>query len=369
MHPCLRVSSFTLMALACLGGGCRYAPVNTPDFSHDPSIKRIDPNNGPFVQQLVQERDPETGQIETLHKIQWKPTRITPDLRESRTVAVKTNAFDFWMSGHVQIPVRIRNGREYSAVMDTGCGFYLHISDAVVRDNHLAVHPLGVNTRTGCAQGLCEIPRLDIGDIAIENLPAWYVQRQWQLRILGLPVYRRRTVLIGLELMRSFSYILFDNPEREVVFSPHDAFEPHDPAEWVTVPFTWEGTQGGLDLRMMVEISLAGVPTRLSFDTGGGKAGLILSEEAWQAAADRLGARGGHKGKIQTHQHGRLPCRRFVVPELPVGDLLLHDKEVFVLPSASPFVPKGSGILGLAYFKQTCIVLDFRNSRLWIRKV
>lgn len=366
MHTHPRRSLLALAACVCLTGGCTVAPVNTPAFSEKSGVRWIDPNDGPFVIESTQDLDPDTGRIETSRRTRWKPTPITPNLLKERTVAVNANAFSFWFSNKVLVPVRMPNGRQYSAVMDTGYASYVYLNDAVVRDNDLAIYPLGTNPRTNCAQGLCAIPTLNIGDIAMENVPAWYEQRQWQLRILGIPLYRQRTLLIGLELMRPFSYILFDTPGRRIVFSPLEPFQPRNADEWVTVPFALEEIDG--TLRMIIPISVAGVSMRVHFDTGGGREGLTLSESLWQRVTDPLVADGRRRGKTLSYQYGSLPCRRYVVPEFFIGDIVLRDKEVVVLPENSPLLPQGSGILGLAYFKKTTVVLDFKSSRIWIRR-
>jgi hypothetical protein len=341
--------------------------VNTPAFSDVSGIRRIDPNDGPFVTELVEELDPNTGQIETRRQINWKPIRVNAKLKGGRTVTVKASAWAHWLTGKVQVPVRIADGRKYSGVMDTGYGGYVLINDAVVRDNDLAVFPWGTDAKTGCAHGLCEIPVVSIGPMTFENPRGWYLQWQWQFRVLGVPLCRERDVLIGLKLMRPFAYIRFDNRRSEVVFSPDDAFEPSDLSEWTCLPFILEEVTHD-NLKLMVEISMAGVPMRVQFDTGAAKAGLILSEKAWQNVESQLAARGGSQGTVALRQHGWLPCRRFTAPEFKVGHLTLRDKQVFVTPNDSALTFETAGILGLDYFKKTSVVLDFKNNRLWIHR-
>ena len=183
------------------------------------------------------------------------------------------------------------------------------------------------------------------------------------LRLLGLPLYRDRMVILGLDFVRAFSYVRFDNTRRQVVFSPHDSFAPDDPSQWDSVPFVLEKVQG--NLRMMVDISLGSRAAHVQFDTGGAKPGLLLRDDVWQD----LGGAVGKKGRQATYQFGWLPCRRVVVPELSVGPLTLRDRKAAVLAQDGPFLEGMQGILSLDYFKKTDVVLDFQQNRIWIRKL
>ena len=163
--------------------------------------------------------------------------------------------------------------------------------------------------------------------------------------------------------MRGFSYILFDNVGQQVVFNPEDAFEPDDSSQWIHLPFVIEKRD---KQRIMVDISLAGRPVRVELDTGSLDS-LILQDATWRRLKERLEVRGDKNGKLRTYQYGDLPCRRYVLPELQIGQSTLRNVRADILPGDSPFARNIDGIIGLACFKKTNVVLDFQKNLLWIR--
>lgn len=351
-----------LTACLCLVWGCSLRPVNTPSFAGDPGIRRIDPNDGPFFLIETHKPDPRTGQMRAEQIIQWRQTTVRPDGDGVRTLTAKYRGLDFHLFSRVAVRVQLGDGHKYWALMDTGFPESLYVNDMVVRDCDLAVFPVGEHPETKCPQGICEIPVLRIGQAAVVNPPCWYEQRHWQFRVLGQPLYRDRTVLIGLWFMRTFPYILFDNVRREAVFGLYDAYEPSDPSEWVSVPFVLEEVEGCL--RMMVDVSLGGRKTPVEFDTGGARPGLVLHDRIWQELGGAVGTRTRHA----SYQFGWLPCYRVVVPELRIGSLVLRNRKANVLTQESPFLECFDGLLSLEYFKKTSVVLDFRRNLIWIRK-
>jgi len=350
------------LACLCLACGCSLGPVNMPSFADDPTARRIDPNNGPFMIIEIERANPNPGQKRAERIIQWKKTRASLDLDATGVFATRYRDLEFRLFSKVSVPVRLGEGRDYWALIDTGYAGSLYLNGAVVRDCDLAVFPLGKHSDTGCPQGLCEVPVMQIGPATIANLPCWYGQSQWQFRVLGVPLHRDRMVFIGLEFLQAFSYIRFDSTRREVVFSPHDAFQPDDSSQWVSAPFVLEKVAG--KLRMMVDVSLGPRDAHVEFDTGGAKPGLLLRDDVWQD----LGGAVGKKGRQASYQFGWLPCRRVVVPELRVGPLTLQRRKAAVLAQDSPLLEGIEGILSLDYFKKTDVVLDFKQNRIWIRK-
>jgi hypothetical protein len=345
--------------------GCSYGPVDTSDLRDDPSIRRIDPNNGPFVVEQPRVSDSNSGQSRSLPRIKWKPTRISPSLKDVGTFSAKYNSRQFRQTGRVAIPVRMPGGGLYSALLDTGCSYQVCVNDAVVRDCDLAVYPGGKHSGTGSLMGLCEIPSIEFANLTVKNPSCRYVQRQWQLNIFGIPLYRHRIILIGLDLMRGFSYVLFDNVKRQVVFNPEDVFEPEDQSQWINLPFVIENQD---KKRLMIDLSLSDSPVHVEFDTGSFDS-LILQNVAWQRLKDGLEAHGGADRKLRTYQYGDLPCRRYELPELHVDEITLKNIRMDVLPDDSPYARNIDGIIGLACFKETRVVLDFQENLLWLKRL
>lgn len=362
----LRNVVLILTLCVCLECGCSYRPVNTPAFSGDSDIKRIDPNNSPFVIELEKAAVQDGNEPETIHVIKWKKTRISGNLTQGRTISAKYRDFYFRMFSHPAIEVEMPGGQKYTALLDSGYSGAVYVNDLVVRRSNLAVFPLGKHSDTGCAQGFCDIPSMKIGTVAVENPPCWYEQRHWQLKVLGVPLYRHKLVLIGLDMMNKFSYVLFDNIKRRVTFSPIVEFETADSSQWVDIPFVLEKVKG--TSRLMVDISLGGHDAHVEFDTCGGKPGLILQQDTWQRVAGSVQACGGGKALHPSFQYGWHWSRRYVLPELQIGRLNLKSTKVDVLPANDELMQDCEGIITFDCFKETVVVLDFKKNLLWIKK-
>ncbi len=355
-----------LGACIALAGGCAYGPFNTSSVFDDPGVERIDPNNGPFVIELEQKAAEDGNEPETIRVIKWKPTRVAGSLAGDRGLSVKYKAHYFSLFSQPAVEVEMPGGHRCTALLDTGYSGSLLVSDLTVRRSNLAVFPLGEHSDTGCGRGLCEMPALRIGAITIENPPCRYEQRHWQLRVLGVPIYRHKTVLIGLGMISKFSHVLFDNANRQVRFNPHDKFTPDETSRWVRVPFVIEQVEG--ELRMMVDVSLGGNAVRVEFDTGGARPGLILRNDVWKRVAADVNARGGGRKLHPSYQYGWHWCRRYTLPELQLGKLTLENTKVDVLAAESEFGQDFEGIITLDCFRKTAIALDFKQNVLWIRK-
>jgi hypothetical protein len=167
-------------------------------------------------------------------------------------------------------------------------------------------------------------------------------------------------------MMSKFSYVLFDNNNRHVTFSPFNEFETSDPSQWVDIPFVLEQVNG--ESRLMVNISLGGHDAHVEFDTCGGKPGLILRQDTWQRVAASVQARGGRKTLHPSFQFGWHRSRRYVLPELQIGRLNLKDTKVNVLSADDKFIQNFEGIITFDSFKETVVVLDFKKNLLWIKK-
>jgi len=372
MYSYLRFSLSVLALCICLGCGCSLGPVNTPAFSADSGVRFIDPNNAPFVIEQSEQLDPNTGQMRKVRSTSWKAIGINPNLKDSRTFSVKYDSLRFRLSGHVVVPVTMPGGRTYPAMLDTGCGdpFWVSVNDAVVQDCDLAVFPGGENPETGCFGGLCEIPSMKLAQVTVTNPLGAYLHRQWQFRVLGVPLYRNRHVVIGTGLMRAFSYILFDNVKQNVVFSLKDTFEPDDSSQWVNHPFVLEKV--GDRRYMMIDISLADSTVHVIFDTGGGnQSDLVLREAVWRRLKDCMATRGASTARNLTYLYGWLPCRRYILPKLRIGRMVLNNAKVDVLPENSPLLQvlqDSEGIISLYCFRKTTVVLDFKQNLLWFKR-
>ncbi len=353
------------MACAWLAGGCSLGPVNAPAFSDDSAIRRIDPNNGPFTAREIERTDPNTQQAERFRQINWKTPRVSYDAGTPQPFSIKYDPWQFRLTGRVFVPIDI-SGCRRSAIVDTGFSGHVYMNDLMVESCQLAVFPLGMNPATGSAIGLCNIPALRLGPVVVAHPPCMYEQMQWQFRVLGLPLYRQKTILLGLDLLRPFSHVLFDNTRHTIVFDPRGAFEPDTPSDWLRLPFAMEKVDG--NLRMMMDFPIGREKVHVEFDTGGARPGLTVRAAAWQRIASAVHTRATGAGHCQSYQFGPLRCRKYTLPALPLGRLAVKDAAVDVLPDNTPLLKGMDGILSLDYFRTTQVVMDFRNKLLWIKQ-
>jgi hypothetical protein len=366
MASALRVSFLILATCPLFICGCSFEPVNIKSFSDDPCIRIINPNNGPFIIENSQEPDPNNGHTQTVRIIKWKPVQIGPAMKDNLVFSAKYNNWDFHLFSKAVIPVKMPGDRTYSAILDTGCPIQVYINDAVVRDCNIAVFPGGRNPNTGSFCGLCEIPSMVFANIRVKNPVCWYDQRQWQFKVLGIPFYRRRIILIGLDLMSSFSYVHFNNVKQRVEFNLNESFKPEDFSQWVHLPFVLENIRD--EHRMMIDISMSNNIVHVEFDTGGSKPGLTLTDAAWQRLKDNVKARFVSDRKHQSYQYGYLPCSRCILPEVNIGQMKLKNIKADILLDGSLLLKGLEGQISLHCFKKTSVVLDFKRKLIWIKK-
>ena len=64
---------------------------------------------------------------------------------------------------------------------------------------------------------------------------------------------------------------------------------------------------------------------------------------------------------------GRLNCEKTVVPGLQVGNRLVKDALISVFPDDCPLLDESEALLGMQYFLDTVVALDFENCLLWVK--
>jgi len=169
---------------------------------------------------------------------------------------------------------------------------------------------------------------------------------------------------LGLNLMKEFSYILFDNVTREVEFATSNSFNPEYSNKWYQYPMTIEYDEKKY-ARLMVDIPLACHTQHIEFDTGAAP-GLILTESIWAKFSSDLKIQSREQDRLATPLSGWLPSRKITIAQLALGNISLNDAQVHVIEDDNPF-GQDEFTLGMGFFKETPIVLDFERSLLWIR--
>jgi len=257
------------------------------------------------------------------------------------------------------------NGRRYPVVLDTGASPALFVNDLHIVENKLAIDPPGANDTNPAHWGICHIPELDIGEVALLNWPCLYAEQHTELQLFGVPIAKGRAIIVGVPALQRFSYIAFDSIEKEVEFSIEEAFECGQPDLWSQYPFAIEEAPGG-NAFLFVKIPIAGTETELQLDTGSGR-GLAIAEALWEQMQNRVQITRLAETKELYPYIGWLDCRQGVIPNLGVGDGVVSRAQISVFPNGSPLLDRCQGLLGMQYFSDSVLVLDFRRSLMWVK--
>ncbi|AQT66954.1 hypothetical protein STSP2_00092 [Anaerohalosphaera lusitana] len=282
------------------------------------------------------------------------------EIRLPEPTRIGYESFYFDHINLIAVPGRLFNGREYSVLLDTGFPGYVLTNSLTVLENKLSVLPLGEADWYSAHMGVCEVPALYIGSAEIVEPPCMYVQMQWEVKVVGLPVWRQKGFLIGLGMLRNFSYVGFDNVSEEVELSAADAFEPDTPADWDSYPLKIS------DDKLFVEMPFYGRTMELMFDTCG-RYGMIVGEKGFETLGLDKGSVDIRKTTFRSGFLGELPCRKARIKNLEIANLKIPSAELIILPENSPYMEAENSI-SMKFFRNTTVVLDFANERMWVRK-
>lgn len=265
-----------------------------------------------------------------------------------------------------QVMGRLKSGHEYRIVIDSGnCASACMVTDTVVLENQLEIYPVkGLGKMVG---GLCHLCRLSIGEMTIVHPYSTYLTAHYEQSLLGRTTWVEKQILLGLPLMRSFSYILIDNVagEIEFAFAIENTFEPTDADNWSQYAMVVENHPGRKEI-LMVDVPIGGSVQHMHLDTGLGSA-LVMTEKLWEKFGNDVITVHEKESFLWTPQFGKLPSRQIITENFTIGDNTIERLVIDVTGNENPF---GEGItLGYGAFKKTVFVLDFAQNILWIKKV
>ena len=319
--------------------------VHAYDFESSPGLHLMDPNHVIF--EVINQ---ETNRVD----VKWEKTEIHHQGR----CRVKMRED----SPNVQVLAEVNDGKSYPLVLDSGATTYLAVTDSLVLDAGLEIFPiyeLGKNIG-----GLCHLKQLKIGTLTIVHPACEYWLAHYERRVLGHTIWQEKKLNLGLGLMKEFSYILIDNVTQEVEFAANTLFNPQDPNQWHQYSMTIEHDEKPND-GLIVDIPLVNQSQHIKLDTGAGP-GLILTESMWTTIVNDLQMQHQKKERLATPLSGWLPCRTITVEQLTLGNTSVNDARIHVIADDNPY-GQDEFTLGMGFFKETVIVLDFERNILWIR--
>ncbi len=309
-----------------------------------PGVRVLDANN-PFFK--VTKRGPKRIGIK------WAETKVILKNQTCRIAQLGT--------GMVQVMGQLNGDKEYPTVIDTGNPMWLIVSDTVVADSALDIYPM--QEMAPNIGGLCHVPRIKIGDIVITDPLCHYALGHYERRVLGRTIWKEKRMLLGLGIMRKFVYLVIDNLDGEVEFCAEGSFQADPNGPWSQYSMSIEKDELNQE-RLMVNMQIAGQERQVVFDTGfDGTLGII--ERTWDELSDKLTVlRRGHS--YFATPRGLVPYRDITVERLEVADRLIDNAIIYVKSNDTPFA-RGGFTLGMGYFQDAVIVLDFERGLMWIK--
>lgn len=281
------------------------------------------------------------------------------EIRLSEPTRVGYNKFFFDFDGQkIVVPGTMSNGRRYDIWLDTGCAEPMLVNTPILLENDLPVYPLFTDPCTGIASGISHVSSLAIGDAVILNAPCVYLQMQWQFRLLTIPLMQQKLVLLGVPVISKFDYVLFDNIKKQVEFSPSGPYKPADDSRWSKYPM--RVTEG----RITVELPVQNQTLFLYFDTCARDA-MWLREDTWKKLEPRLGPVTFQKGVLTSLYPSRVHCRKAELKEVNVANVSIKNTEILILDRDNIVFPDDT--IGMTFFKNTVVVLDFNQNFMWIK--
>ncbi len=271
-------------------------------------------------------------------------------------------------NGFMVVEGEVSAGQKYPVLLDTGASRSLFIKDIHVLHNNLPIYPVETDKADSKDYnwGLSHLPKLCIGGLTFTDSPCFYLARHLESKLFGLlSVSRDDSIIVGLPALREFKYVVFDGIREEVEFSLEIVFECGGPDLWVKYPFTIDEDLAG-NAFLFVKIPIAGELTKLQLDTGSGR-GLAVDEALWGVLCQRIQGVKLSKAKDLYPYIGWLECGRGIISELSVGDRIVKDAQISVFPDDSPLLGQCQGLVGMQYFQDTVLVLDFERNLMWVR--
>jgi hypothetical protein len=319
-------AAFSVVCLLALAGcGLRYVELDRR------GVTQINATNAPV-----------TTQPDGSSSVRFQPT-----LRGATT----SLPYDGILWRFARLPaVRAADGN--LALLDTGMGDVARATLDVVKDGRHPAH-LGDDIQ------FAHLKTLAIGSAVATDVPVVVETHQWQVRALGLPLYRTRGWVLGMPLLEQAKYVAFDNGRRRATIG----FEPFDPAtrsqelEWASYEMTI------IDGRPHVRLPVAGRTIEMLADSAGGPR-LILRRADWDEIAGGVRVT-RHRVEQYPTWGGHQSVDAYRVRRLPFGPLTLRNETVWVLRGDPANVVSAFG-LGLFDDERAVAVWDFAAGRFWI---
>jgi hypothetical protein len=291
-------------------------------------------------------------------------SKIDGNIEQKSPIRIKYHP-SYFVNRWMAVEGSLAGGRKYPVILDTGASVALFVNDIHIMENKLTIYPLNRSSDDSIGWGMCQVPELHIGQLTLTNWPCHYREQHTEFQLLGIPFDKSKAVIAGLAALRRFKYVAFDSIEKEVELSANETFKPKQPELWTQYPFSIEEDLGG-NVFLLIKIPIAGKEVELQLDTGSGR-GLAINQELWEQIRKEIRHVRLRKGRDLYPYIGLLSCIHGVIPELEVGNRTVKNAKISVFPNDSPIMEQCSGMLGMQYFENTVMVLDFEQDLMWLK--
>jgi hypothetical protein len=318
--------------------------VETPNLATRPGVRVLDANNAFFT---VLNAEPNRVDVH------WKASEIRaqhPICRMKRLDGPPTSVMG-----------TLNSEREYPVLIDTGSPQGVIVNDVVAVESGLAIYPVEAGPGVG---GLCDIEQIEIGGMTLRHPPCCYMLGHYERRAFGKRTQKERQIILGLQVMRSFQYLLIDHTTSEVEFGLLQSFTPGPSDSWRHYPLAWEGGHDA-GLEVFVEIPLAGRTRRVKIDTAAAW-NLYVEPNMWQGLSADVKVIESSRSRSKMFR-GWTDVEKVIVEQLQVGSRTLPIGTIAVVDEGAGWRP-GTLVMGMASFFDTAIVLDFGHGRFWVRQ-
>lgn len=347
-----QITTFILICILPGLAGCReMVNVSRAPNKHVETWQEFDPND----YDIHIERNDET----IIYG--WKRDYICRDCPEKFTL-VLPYLKKHWFWNKVPAVCGQLNGTSYPVFLDTGNPLGVLITDIHINKHSLPVYffdPDDKSTSYGLA-----IADLTLGKVQFEKYPCYFFYYHTNLSFPGFSSdWLAATINFPLDFMSSFSWIQFDQVQKELTLST-ETFAPGNESQWITFPFEITEKQ----IRVFVDIE--GIHTQLFLDTGGGGQLSLDRQTIAQVFEKRPDFQKIRKKKTASLLiHGKVNELAFTAKAIQFGDGILDNVIIsYDQGTADPDTFPYKGSIGIDLFKKTVVVLDFEKKQIWVKK-
>jgi hypothetical protein len=310
----------------------------------------------------------DTTELNTSYDIQ---KRIKGKIIANQSCIIKYHKMSS-TSGNIVVEGKLGISNEsYPVVLDTGASQPIIVNNSFVKQNRLPVYNIGSHSSdiNSNKLGLCKLPELNIGGIILADWSGIYLKSYAALSFFGIPIatssYNNDNIILGLPLLREFKYIKLDNLNKETELSYSKSFVPSSEYQWKRYSISIEEDFHS-NVYLFVRITIEGEEVELQIDTGSGR-GLAIGERLWSQVGKKINSVILEKGKDYYPYIGNLSCKKGIIPKMEFGSMNIRNAEISVFNDNNPLLNECDGLIGMQYFLNKVIILDFEHELMWLR--